>query len=85
MSTTLARKIRRIGMMRTTYKTVVVGEKLVKDENGNPSIVPETRTHREFHFDEDVLRSKKEIAEAITDEWRQARKARNGKAQLTSR
>lgn len=75
MSATLARKIRRIGLERTTYR-FSEEECLTYDENGATAItrikikIPE-RHRAELSLEE--LRSKREH---IIKEWRARRKAR---------
>jgi hypothetical protein len=79
MSTTLARKIRRIGMMPTTFTERRVGEHLSHDVNGNPVILPIIKTERHENYDQAALRDKESIAASITAEWRKARKARKSR------
>ena len=70
MSTTLARKLRRIGQTRTTHTETVT----TKDEQGNDTEATLTRynTHRKFMSEEELAQKRAEITIA----WRTKRKKR---------
>ena len=75
--TTLARRIRRIGILPTTHKTVVE-QRLSKDENGKEvslsvEIKKPVRNHEKLD-----LESLKLMREALIAEARAARRARKG-------
>ena len=77
MSTTLARRIRRIGILPTTYETVVE-QRLTKDENGKEvslsvEIKKPVRNHEKLDLEFLKLRR-----EALITEARLARRARKG-------
>jgi hypothetical protein len=75
MSTTLARRIRRIGILPTTFKTVTE-QRLSKDENGKEvsisiEIKKPIRNHQKLSFE-----SLKLMREALIVTARAARRAR---------
>ena len=76
-STTLARRIRRIGILPTTYKTVTE-QRLSKDENGKEvSLSVEIRKPVRNHMNLS-LEALKHEREALIAEARAARRARKG-------
>jgi hypothetical protein len=81
MAKTLARQIRRIGMLPTTYKDVVIGHRTVSelDEDGkkiSERQEPIIKRYRTFHFDEDILKNKRQIINDLTIAWRRSRTIR---------
>jgi hypothetical protein len=70
MSTTLARKIRRIGLVRTARTAIVI----TKDEQGNEVEVTHTAYHTRRRYMPDEERE--ELTAAVIAEWRTKRKKR---------
>lgn len=75
MSTSLARRIRRIGLERTTYR-FSEEERLTYDENGTPSVTRIKVSTPERHRAELSLEELRSKREHIIKEWRARRKAR---------
>lgn len=78
MSATLARKIRRIGLERTTYR-FSEEERLTYDENGATAITRIKVSTPERHRAELSLEELTQRRAAVIQQWRAKRKARKGK------
>ena len=84
MAKTLARQIRRIGMLPTTYKEVVIGHRTVSEFSEDGKKIgerqePIIKRYREFHFQELSSQIKAEIATRLIREWRARRYLRTKK------
>lgn len=77
MSASLARRIRRIGMMHSVVTQEKVGEQLVEDEGGTQSIQPILKKKIVRYFDPAITPDVKIIlANQIRSEWRNRRRER---------